>query len=154
MQHDNILFRPASLEAVVSHELVEDPSVSYQCGTEIRPTVIPAMSQVLPLTTEPPVREEDLEAVIADVGHSHWRRRHFQELIQPTGLRAPEVILGYPWDTPADIWNVGCIVGRGTLQHATRSYLCHRCPDSSSVSGCLNLKLKTNGALRKTILHE
>jgi len=40
---------------------------------------------------------------------AHWRHRHFQELIQPRGLRAPEV-LGYHWDTPADIWNVGYLV--------------------------------------------
>lgn len=46
---------------------------------------------------------------------AHWRHRHFQELIQPRGLRAPEVILGYHWDTPADIWNVGCLVGPGML---------------------------------------
>lgn len=25
---------------------------------------------------------------------AHWRHRHFQKLIQPRGLRAPEVILG------------------------------------------------------------
>src|ERR1700733_10985910 len=47
----------------------------------------------------------------------HWRHRHFQEIIQPRGLRAPEVILGYHWDTPADIWNVGCLVSPGMLHH-------------------------------------
>jgi serine/threonine-protein kinase SRPK3 len=30
--------------------------------------------------------------------------------VQPLELRAPEVILGYPWSTPIDIWSVGCLV--------------------------------------------
>jgi len=29
---------------------------------------------------------------------------------QPVLLRAPEVILGHAWSTPADIWSVGCLV--------------------------------------------
>ncbi|KDQ24645.1 hypothetical protein PLEOSDRAFT_33228 [Pleurotus ostreatus PC15] len=53
---------------------------------------------------------QDLVAVIADVGHSHWKNRHFQELVQPDALRAPEVILGHLWGPPADIWNLGCLV--------------------------------------------
>jgi serine/threonine-protein kinase SRPK3 len=32
------------------------------------------------------------------------------EQAQPVLLRAPEVILGYPWSTPVDIWSVGCLV--------------------------------------------
>ena len=63
---------------------------------------------------EPTVREGEFEAVLADFGHcerltaakqrvsfdqlmnfsAHWRHRHSQKLIQPRGLRAPEVILG------------------------------------------------------------
>lgn len=69
IKHDNILLRPADPEAVVSHELVKKPSRSYDCGTEIRPSVIPVVSQMLPLSMEPTVREGDLEAVLADVGH-------------------------------------------------------------------------------------
>ncbi|EED81523.1 predicted protein [Postia placenta Mad-698-R] len=110
IKHDNILFRPVDVAAVVAHELSTDPPACYDCGTEISPPVVPIVSQVLPLSTEPSIREDRLEAVVSDVGHSHWRDRHFQEIIQPAALRAPEVILGYRWDTPADIWNLGCIV--------------------------------------------
>ncbi|EED78181.1 predicted protein [Postia placenta Mad-698-R] len=110
IKHDNILFRPVDVAAVVAHELSADPSACYDCGTEISPPVVPTVSQVLPLSTELFIREDHLEAVVSDVGHSHWRDRHFQEIIQPAALRAPEVILGYRWDTPADIWNLGCIV--------------------------------------------
>ena len=34
----------------------------------------------------------------------------FAEMIQPEGLRSPEVIIGAEWDTKADIWNFGCLV--------------------------------------------
>ncbi|KAI0651498.1 kinase-like domain-containing protein [Trametes meyenii] len=110
LKHDNILFRPLDLDAVVAHELVSNPSVTYDCGTEVNPPVVPIVSQSLPLSTDAVINEEFLDAVIADVGHSHWQTHHFQEIIQPAALRAPEVILGYPWSTAADIWNVGCLV--------------------------------------------
>ncbi|EMD34014.1 hypothetical protein CERSUDRAFT_55736, partial [Gelatoporia subvermispora B] len=41
---------------------------------------------------------------------AHWQDHRSQELIQPSALRAPEVILGYPWSTQVDIWNLGCLV--------------------------------------------
>ncbi|KAI3603905.1 kinase-like protein [Moniliophthora roreri] len=110
IKHDNILFRPSDVSAVVAHELAAKPSVSYDCGTEINPPVVPVVSQALPLSTKDSVSTDQLEAVLADVGHSHWKDRHFQELVQPGALRAPEIILGYPWGTSADIWNLGCIV--------------------------------------------
>ncbi|KZT68525.1 kinase-like protein [Daedalea quercina L-15889] len=110
LKHDNILFRPRELTSVVSHELTENPSITYDCGTETNPSVIPVVSQVLPLSAQGSIHERNLDVVLADVGHSQWKERHFQELIQPDALRAPEVILGYPWSTPADIWSLGCLV--------------------------------------------
>ncbi|KAK7051372.1 hypothetical protein VNI00_004872 [Paramarasmius palmivorus] len=110
IKHDNILFRRPDVLTVVSHELVTKPSVSYDCGTEICLPVVPVVSQALPLSTEGLVAVDQVQAVLADVGHSHWKDRHFQELVQPSALRAPEVILGYPWGTSADIWNLGCLV--------------------------------------------
>ena len=41
---------------------------------------------------------------------ANWVDRHFIEVIQPLALRAPEVVLGAPWDTSADIWNAACLV--------------------------------------------
>ncbi|KAL1681181.1 kinase-like domain-containing protein [Schizophyllum commune] len=110
LKHDNILFRPLDVNTIVAHELAANPSVTYDCGTEVNPPVVPVVSQSLPVSPDPVINEKHLEAVIADFGHSHWQSRHFQEIIQPTALRSPEVILGYPWSTPADIWNLGCLV--------------------------------------------
>ncbi|KAG6214592.1 hypothetical protein E4U26_000298, partial [Claviceps purpurea] len=39
-----------------------------------------------------------------------WREKHLSDLIQPLALRAPEVVLGAPWDTGVDIWSLGCLV--------------------------------------------
>ncbi|KAI0707314.1 kinase-like domain-containing protein [Earliella scabrosa] len=110
LKHDNILFRPRDLQSVVAHELVSDPSVTYDCGTEVSVSVVPVVSQGLPLSPDPSIHERLLDVVLADVGHAHWTDRHFQEIIQPDALRAPEVILGYPWSTSADIWNLGCLI--------------------------------------------
>ncbi|KAH9849010.1 kinase-like domain-containing protein [Lenzites betulinus] len=110
LKHDNIILRPRELETIVAQELISNPSITYVCPTEFSPPVVPVISQPLPLTPDPPIPVRLLEAVIADVGHAHWQDRHFQETIQPSALRAPEVILGHTWSTPADIWNLGCLV--------------------------------------------
>ncbi|KIO24033.1 hypothetical protein M407DRAFT_26563 [Tulasnella calospora MUT 4182] len=40
---------------------------------------------------------------------ANWIDKHLREEIQPLAFRAPEVVMGYPWGTPADIWSVGCL---------------------------------------------
>ncbi|KAI1128415.1 kinase-like protein [Nemania abortiva] len=59
--------------------------------------------------------EEDLETAdisirLADFGTASWVDKHLTEWIQPQMLRAPEVILGAPWDHKVDIWNLGLII--------------------------------------------
>ncbi|KAI0724742.1 kinase-like domain-containing protein [Fomitopsis betulina] len=110
VKHDNILFRPQDLQTVIMHELVDKPSITYDCGTAASPPVVPVVSQGLPLSTDPSIHERSLDVVLADVGHSHWADHHFQEHVQPAALRAPEVILGHPWGPPVDIWSLGCLV--------------------------------------------
>lgn len=69
IKHDNILFRPKALESVIAQELINSPSVCYDCGTEICPPVVPVVSQALPPTNDKVIPEAQLEAVLADVGH-------------------------------------------------------------------------------------
>ncbi|KAJ7186814.1 kinase-like domain-containing protein [Mycena filopes] len=49
---------------------------------------------------------------LADFGCAHKmsHRRADSEVPQPVALRAPEVLIGAPWDTKADIWNFGCLI--------------------------------------------
>ncbi|KAF1920903.1 serine kinase [Ampelomyces quisqualis] len=51
-----------------------------------------------------------LNVRIADFGTSSWYDKHLTEWIQPQLLRAPEVILGAPWDWRVDIWNLGTLL--------------------------------------------
>ncbi|KAI8928090.1 kinase-like domain-containing protein [Entophlyctis helioformis] len=56
---------------------------------------------------------------IADLGNACWTHHHFTADIQTRQYRSPEVILGAPYDTSADLWSLGCI----TFELLTGDYL-------------------------------
>lgn len=47
---------------------------------------------------------------IVDYGNACWTDKHFTEDIQTRQYRAPEVILGAPYDEKADIWSLACLI--------------------------------------------
>lgn len=47
---------------------------------------------------------------LGDWGVSTWTDKHLTENIQPVRLRAPEVLIGAPWDAKVDVWNVGAVI--------------------------------------------
>ncbi|KAL4959021.1 kinase-like domain-containing protein [Aspergillus stella-maris] len=49
-------------------------------------------------------------SVLVDFGSAVFGDGEHTEDIQPNHYRAPEVILGVPWDYKVDIWNVGCMI--------------------------------------------
>lgn len=57
-----------------------------------------------------PIPFERITVKIADLGNACWTDHHFTEDIQTRQYRCPEVILGAPWSTSADIWSVACLV--------------------------------------------
>lgn len=60
--------------------------------------------------TPSPITYVPMEAKIADLGNACFRTKHFSEDIQTRQYRSPEVILGQSYDTPADLWSMGCTV--------------------------------------------
>lgn len=51
-----------------------------------------------------------LDVTLCDWGSASWTNKHLTGVIQPTLLRAPEVIIGAPWGSPVDIWNLGAVL--------------------------------------------
>mmetsp|Transcript_11244 Transcript_11244/g.24829 ORF Transcript_11244/g.24829 Transcript_11244/m.24829 type:complete len:598 (-) Transcript_11244:323-2116(-) len=62
---------------------------------------------------------EDAFFKVADLGNACWVDRHFSDDIQTRQYRSPEVIVGSPYDTAADIWSLGCML----FELATGDYL-------------------------------
>ena len=53
---------------------------------------------------------EDLECRIVDFGNACWTFKHFTDDIQTRQYRSPEVILGVPYHTSADMWSIACLI--------------------------------------------
>jgi len=51
----------------------------------------------------------DLRCKIVDFGNSCWTYKQFTDVIQTRQFRAPEVIIGAGYSTPADMWSFACI---------------------------------------------
>ncbi|KAI0038516.1 kinase-like protein, partial [Auriscalpium vulgare] len=60
--------------------------------------------------SQPIAASDGLVMKIADFGVANMISDHFMEMVQPAALRAPEVILGAPWNEKVDIWSVGCLI--------------------------------------------
>lgn len=56
---------------------------------------------------------------LGDVGNSCFVNHPVNDLIQTRQYRSPEVLLGLPYDTSADIWSLGCMA----FELATKNYL-------------------------------
>jgi serine/threonine protein kinase len=50
------------------------------------------------------------EVKVIDLGSSCFETDHLCSYVQSRSYRAPEVILGFPYDKKIDIWSLGCIL--------------------------------------------
>ena len=53
---------------------------------------------------------KDADIKIVDLGNACWTHKHFTDDVQTRQYRCPEVILGQPYDTSADMWSLACII--------------------------------------------
>lgn len=51
-----------------------------------------------------------IECSIVDLGNACWTNKHFSSEIQTRQYRSPEVMIGYNYDTTADIWSCACMI--------------------------------------------
>ncbi|KAG9004998.1 hypothetical protein FRB90_010615 [Tulasnella sp. 427] len=112
LKADNIMVAVHARDDEIERLLIHHPSETYPPRIFPFPTpehTITAKSQPLPNFG---LKDDmsNIKVKIGDFGHSTWKDKHYTDEIQPVGLRAPEVVLGYPWSTPVDIWTVGCLV--------------------------------------------
>jgi serine/threonine protein kinase len=50
------------------------------------------------------------EVKVIDLGSSCYCTDHLSSYVQSRSYRAPEVILGLPYDQKIDVWSLGCIL--------------------------------------------
>lgn len=84
---------------------------------------VPKASEFAKLDPEATVRSTGMKAPddleknfnirLADFGQAAYfpHRDCDDNVAQMPTMRAPEIVLGLPWDTKADIWNLACFVG-------------------------------------------
>lgn len=70
--------------------------------------------------------------ILCDLGSAAFGRDTYVGLAQPQPYRAPEVILGLPWDSKIDIWNLGELVCTAIIDDEYTSLLTLYCSSGRS----------------------
>ncbi len=64
------------------------------------------------------------EIKVIDLGSSCFQTDHLCSYVQSRSYRAPEVILGLPYDQKIDMWSLGCILAELCSGNVSPSLLC------------------------------
>lgn len=79
--------------------------------TDIKPdNILFDAAHLDPATADAEILAGKADAVLVDVGTALPLSKPRRFPVQPVALRAPEVLLGWEWDTKIDIWNTGCLI--------------------------------------------
>ncbi len=107
---DNIFVKFRDRSLIGSRYLVKVP-IPQQDRTETRYTPVPSTSfRGYYFGEEDNARVAEFDIALGDWGVSSWATQHLTERIQPVALRAPEVLIGAPWDKNTDWWNLGALL--------------------------------------------
>ncbi|KAG9082220.1 hypothetical protein FS749_007021 [Ceratobasidium sp. UAMH 11750] len=108
LKFDNFILRLQDVHSAIVRDIVEHPPKTRSSFCDVVTTAHMVVSQPLGLTLDS-LDVHAVDTVIVDFGNAHWTDHHLREVVQPCNLRAPEVILGYPWTQAVDIWAMGCL---------------------------------------------
>ena len=67
-------------------------------------------------------RSPEFHTKIADLGNACWIHKHFTDDVTTRQYRAPEVLVGYPYSTPIDIWSTASVHTHAHRGHAVVNY--------------------------------
>lgn len=67
-------------------------------------------NRVIYTSMEMEIPDDPGEPILCDFGDARIGKGPFQGEVMPDLYRAPEIILGIPWDAMIDIWNLGLLV--------------------------------------------
>ncbi|KAG8720255.1 hypothetical protein FRC09_009848 [Ceratobasidium sp. 395] len=111
IKFDNILLRLADMPTAITRAIATTPSRTHEGfgSRDPSPYMVNSQPITVPLDSLNYLDSRQVEVAIADLGHAQWSHCHFGDDIQPIRLRAPEVILGHPWDQAVDVWSIGCL---------------------------------------------
>ncbi|KAG8703247.1 hypothetical protein FRC08_002990 [Ceratobasidium sp. 394] len=108
LKFDNFILRLQDVHSAIVRDIVEHPPKTRSSFCDVVTTAHMVVSQPLGPTLDS-LDVHAVDTVIVDFGNAHWTDHHLREVVQPCNLRAPEVILGYPWTQAVDIWAMGCL---------------------------------------------
>ncbi|CCF41073.1 serine/threonine protein kinase [Colletotrichum higginsianum] len=107
IQPSNIFVKLRDYTLIESGYLVK-VAIPHQDRSEEKYTVLPSRPLRQYYFKEDD-RFDHFDIALGDWGVSSWADKHLTEKIQPVALRAPEVLIGAPWDAAVDMWNLGAI---------------------------------------------
>ncbi|KAK0448897.1 kinase-like protein [Desarmillaria tabescens] len=120
LKHDNVFFDIPMSTSDFDELLTSDPPRRHDPELSYEGLVTVAVSQPLPIPTLQEAMQRTF--LVADFGSAQPVDVHDQEEISPIALRAPEIIIGGPWNEKVDIWSFGCLVFELITGHALFKY--------------------------------
>ncbi|KAF8874333.1 kinase-like protein [Infundibulicybe gibba] len=108
LKHDNIFFDARMSTEALDELLATDPSRRHPPEVSSDGMVQAAVSQPLPIPTLEAAMKRNY--VLADFGSAQSTNDQTTDEITTPALRAPEIMIGGPWNEKVDIWSFGCLV--------------------------------------------